>query len=115
MTPTSSRLTAIKAIEATVPQPEYVGDELIHRIALHEITAIVIAVDIRISAVYAGHPTPIPPYSSGGADYIADMTESLAWTKRALHALAGESSLYISWRFAKAASFNSNVLLLSLH
>jgi hypothetical protein len=43
------------------------------------------------------------------------MTESLAWAKRALDALAGESALYISWRFAKAASFQSNVLLLSLH
>lgn len=107
------QITAIRALEATMPQPENIGDELIHRLALHEITAIVIAVDIRISAVYAGHPTSVPPYAGG--DWIADMTESLAWAKRALHALAGESSLYISWRFAKAASFNSDVLLLSLH
>lgn len=105
--------TAIKALEAAVPQPENIGDELIHRLALHEITAIVTAVDIRISAVYAGHPNPVPPYAGG--DWIADMTESLAWAKRALHALAGESALYISWRFAKAASSKSDVLLLSLH
>ena len=107
------QITAIKALEATVPQAEHLGEELIHRLALHEITAIVIAVDIRMSAVYAGHPTPVPPHT--GAASIAGMTESLAWAKRALHALAGENSLYVSWRFAKAASFNSDVLLLSLH
>lgn len=107
------QIAAIKALEAAVLQPEHLGDELVHRLALHEITAIVIAIDIRMSAVYVGHATPVPPYS--GATSMADMTESIAWAKRALHALAGKSSLYVSWRFAKAASFNSDVLLLSLH
>jgi hypothetical protein len=107
------QITAIKALQDRMPQPEHVGEELLHRLVLHEVTAIVTAVDIRMSAVYAGHPTPVPPHT--GAASIADMTESLAWARRALHALAGESSLYVSWRFAKAASFHSDVLLLSLH
>ena len=116
------QITDIKALQDSVPQPEYIGEELLHRLALHEITSIVTAVDIRRSAVYAGHPTPVPPYVGGDwtadnveGDWTANMTESLAWAKRALHALAGESSLYISWRFAKAASFGSDALLLSLH
>jgi hypothetical protein len=116
------RKAAIEALAARVPLPEHVGEETIYRLVLREVTALVTAVDIRLSAVYYGHPSPLPPYSGGGSDsdmsYYGsspDMSEPLAWARRALRALAGEGYLFFSWQLVAAPSFGADLLVVSLH
>ncbi len=111
---------AIEALAASIPPPEQVGDETIYRLVLREVTDLLIAIDIRLSALYAGHPRPLPPYSSDGDDLDrdgadTDMSEALKWAKRVLDALSGKGTLFLSWKLARAASFDADLLLICLH
>jgi hypothetical protein len=44
-----------------------------------------------------------------------DLSESLAWAKRALAALAGDGTLFFSWQLVSAPSFDADLLLISFH
>ena len=111
------RKTAIDAIATSIPIPEQFGEETIYRLVLLEVSNLITTVDIRLSAVYKGYPTPEPPYSLEGENAdAADMSESLAWAGRALDALSGVGNLFFSWRLlANVASFDADLLLISLH
>jgi len=105
------RKQMIEAIAATSPAPENMGDEKIYHVVLREVTSLLAGIRIGRPIIRYGYPTPDIPYR--GDDL--DMLESVKWTKRALAALAGEGTLFLSCRFSKAATFGADVLLLSLY
>jgi hypothetical protein len=110
------RRTAIEALAASMLSPKQVGEETIYQFVLREVSELVTAVDIRLSAVYNGYPSPRPPYTVEGDNAgDADLSEPLAWAKRALGALAGNGNLFLSWQFVSAPSFDTDLLLLSCH
>lgn len=114
------RKTAIENLAAKMPLSEHLGEETIYRLVLREVTELVTAIDIRLSAMYAGHPRPLPPYArmrddSGRDETDIDMSEPLRWVKHALDALSGTGTLFFSWQLARAASFDADLLLISLH
>lgn len=106
------RQTTIEALAASIPSLEQFGEETIYRLVLREVTDLVTAIDIRLSAVYNGYPSPLPPYTTEGVG--SDMSEPLAWAKRALGALAGTGNLILSWQLTSAPSFDADLLLISL-
>lgn len=111
------RKTAVETLAASIPTPEQFGEETIYRLVLREVSHLITAIDIRLSAVYKGYPTPEPPYSLQGDNFdTADMSEPLAWAGRALDALSGVGNIFFSWRLlANTASFDADLLLISLH
>lgn len=111
------RKTAIEALAARLSPPEQCSEETIYRLALREASNLITSIDIRRSAVYEGYPVPLPPCSFEGEQTDApDMSEALTWAGRILDALSGAGHLFFSWRLlANAASFNADLLILSLH
>ena len=110
------RKAALESLAARIPPPKQFGEETIYRFVLREVSALVTAVDIRLSAVYTGDPSPLPPYTVEGDNASEpDMSGPLAWAKRALTALAGEGTLFFSWQLVSAPSFDTDLLLISFH
>ena len=108
------RKSATEALAASMPSPKQVGEETIYRFVLREVSELVTDVDIRLSAVYNGYPSPLPPYAVEGDNASdTDMSELLAWAKRALGALAGDGNLVLSWQLVSAPSFDADLLFLS--
>jgi hypothetical protein len=118
------RKTLIEAIAARSPFPENIGDEKIYQMVLREITTLVTGVSVGRAAIYCGYPTLDSPYSAYGTpivlapgvrEYVLDVSESIIWARRVLEALAGKGGLFVSWRLSRASTFDTDVLLVSLH
>jgi hypothetical protein len=112
----AQRKAAIEALAASIPPPKQFGEETLYRLVLREVSALVTAIDIRLSAVYKGYPSPLPPYVvEGDKASEADISDPLAWAKRALAALAGDGTFFFSWQLVSAPSFDTDLLLISFH
>ncbi|HEU5230021.1 MAG TPA: hypothetical protein VFU49_19530 [Ktedonobacteraceae bacterium] len=118
------RKERIETMMAHSPAPKNVGDETIYHLALQEVTLVLAGLSIGRAAVYYGHPMLDGSYSSyGKATELApgifvrvlDMTRSVQWSRRVLEALAGQGGLFITWRLIKAATFDADILQVSMH
>lgn len=118
------RKILINTIAARSPAPENIGDEKIYHIVLREVTALITGINVGKAAVYCGYPMLDSPYvgygnatvlAPGIRTYSVDMSESLQWARRALEALEGKGALIFSWSLSKAPTFNTDVLLISIH
>lgn len=112
------RQATIATLVTGFPFPEHFGEETIYRFVLREVTDLVTHIDIRLSAIYHGYPSPLPPYATEGdaiEEDASDMSELFAWAKRALSALTGAHNLIFSWKLTSARSFDADLLLLSFH
>jgi hypothetical protein len=110
------RKALIEALAAKSPSPEQMGDEKIYHVVLREVTTLITSIRVGMAAVVCGYPVLTPPYSGATAsEYgLLNMSERLTWIKRALEALEGKDAVLLSWRLSKAATFDADVLLLSL-
>lgn len=115
------RKALIEKISAKIPTPENIGDEKIYHMMLCEVTSLLTKIRVGKAAVYFGYPilqgfhletdgsTSFPPKS-------VNTTELLSWAKRTLDAISGKGAiLFISWRLSKAATFDGDLLFISLH
>lgn len=94
---------------ATPKDAEMVFDRVIE-----EIATVLSTIDLGMS-YFTGRLTPGPSYGSIQPDTLSsireypDITDCLAWARKALDALAGQDLLYFSWQF------RDDTLWLTLH
>lgn len=119
-----SRKGRIEAVAERNPAPENRGEETMYHLVLQEITNVLTGLSIGRAAVYCGYPLLAPPYSGYGKTtvlapgrdlYALNMSERIVWARRVLGALAGEGGIFLSCRFGKAPTFDSDLLFVVIH
>lgn len=105
------RKDAIEAIAARTPPPKNIGDEKIYHLVLREVTLAVIGIHVDEPAIHFGYPIPRPPFR--GPDI--DLSESIAWSKRALDALSGKGGIFTTWCLSSAPGFGADLFVVSFH
>lgn len=113
------RKILIEEISARSPSPENAGDEKIYHLLLREVTNFLTGISVGHAAVYFGYPFLDSSYTvfhnSASSNFRAvNVTESIAWAKKMLEAISGREEIFISWRLSKAATFDGDLLLISL-
>lgn len=117
------RKALIEEIAARSLPSEDVGEEKIHRLVLREVTNILTALRVGLAAISSGYPALDAPYTDYRVTTLStsaiieriDATESLSWARKALDAISGKGTLFLSWRLSKAPTFDGDLLIVSFH
>lgn len=95
------RRDEIETTLANMSKSKLEDTEMIHHLVLHEVAAVALNIDIRLSMLVTGHLAPSPGYVSVNRyrkpPICPDATNSINWARRALLSIAGQDWLYLSW------------------
>jgi len=105
------RKDAIEAIAVRTPPPKNIGDEKIYHLVLRVVTLVVTSIQVDEPAIHFGYPILRPPYCG----LELDLSDSIAWSKRALDALAGEGGIFTTWCLSSAPGFGADLLVVTFH